>query len=475
MQLLTAFYHSDTLLIALDSVILFAVTQNKISTCESTYVFTYFDAGDFLAVMAWFANFAAWSDPVIRPIMHVLFVHQNYPAQFGHVARYLTSVQDFRCTFISRLPPGVDDGVELIQYLPRGGAGPTTHPCSQPIENAVWHSHAIYEALKARPELRPDLIVGHSGFLTTSFLKELYPAPLVNYFEYYFHTSGPDLDYRPDLPYPDLNRLRSHVRNCFALLDLETCNLGYSPTLWQRNRIPPIYQPKVRVIFDGIDPAIWHPLPGTPRRIGDRVIPPGMKIITYASRGLESLRGFDIFMKAAAIVCQRRADVLFVVVGAEQTYYGGDMAVTGGHSFKKWVLSTGSYDLSRFHFTGPIPAARLAELFALTDLHVYLTVPFVLSWSLLNALACGATVLASDTAPVREVIQPGITGLLTDFFDTEAMAGRMCEVLDRPDDYRHLGRNGADMIREQYSLDVCLPQMLSLYQDAVRSRGGRPS
>jgi glycosyltransferase involved in cell wall biosynthesis len=404
--------------------------------------------------------------------MHVLFVHQNYPAQFGHVARYLIATHGFRCTFVSRLPPGVDDGVERIQYVPRGGAGPQTHTCSQPVENAVWHSHAVYETLKARPDIRPDLVVGHSGFLTTSFLMELYPCPVVNYFEYYFHTTGPDLDFRPDIPYPDINRLRSHVRNSFGLLDLECCDLGYSPTRWQRDRIPETYRSKVRVIFDGIDPAVWRPRPGLPRQVGGRTIPDGTKLVTYVSRGLESLRGFDVFMKAANVVCRRRTDVVFVVVGGEQVYYSGDMAVTAGKSFKEWVLAQDSYDLPRFYFTGTIPAAQLADLFALTDLHVYLTVPFVLSWSLMNALACGATVLASDTAPVREVIRHGENGLLTDFYDVNALADRMCEVLDRPHDYRHLGRNGAEMIRSRYSVDVCLPQMLRLYHDAAARTAG---
>jgi glycosyltransferase involved in cell wall biosynthesis len=192
-----------------------------------------------------------------------------------------------------------------------------------------------------------------------------------------------------------------------------------------------------------------------------------MKVITYVSRGLESVRGFDVFMKAADIVCRRRTDVLFVVVGGDGSHYSPDAAITGGKPFRQWVLERGKYDLSRFHFTGSVPATELAELFSVTDLHVYLTVPFVLSWSLLNALACGAPVLASDTAPIREVIRHGSTGLLTDFFDADAMADRMGEVLDRPQEYRHLGRSGADLIRREYGLDVCLPRMVQLYQDAA--------
>jgi glycosyltransferase involved in cell wall biosynthesis len=185
---------------------------------------------------------------------------------------------------------------------------------------------------------------------------------------------------------------------------------------------------------------------------------------------MESIRGFDIFMKAANVLCHRRRDVVFIVVGEDRVFYGGDAEVTGNKSFKEWVLSRDTYDLSRFHFAGRVPSTLLAELFSITDLHVYLTVPFVLSWSLVDALACGATVLASDTGPVREMITDGLTGLLTDFFDAEAMANRAEAVLDHPSDYAHLGRNGVEMVRDLYSLDVCLPRMLHLYQDAATTR-----
>jgi glycosyltransferase involved in cell wall biosynthesis len=187
---------------------------------------------------------------------------------------------------------------------------------------------------------------------------------------------------------------------------------------------------------------------------------------------MESMRGFDIFMRAARLLCQRRSDVLFVVVGQDRICYGGDKEATGKDSFKEWVLSRDDYDLPRFVFTGLLPVPALAELFSLTDLHIYLTVPFVLSWSLLNALACGATVLASDTSPVREMIEHGKNGLLTDFFDVERLADEASKVLDAPREYRHLGAAGVEMIRSKYSLEVCLPQMLRLYEDALAAKAG---
>src|SRR5206468_2070795 len=151
-------------------------------------------------------------------------IHQNFPAQFGHVAAFLKQLKDFRCTFLSEQPAQPFGGIECLQYKLQGGATPSTHFCSRSFENAIWHSHALYEALKARPDIKPDLIVAHSGFLSTVFLRELYDCPIVNYFEYYYRTKGADMDFRPDFPYPAANAIRAHARNAHVLLDLENCD-----------------------------------------------------------------------------------------------------------------------------------------------------------------------------------------------------------------------------------------------------------
>jgi glycosyltransferase involved in cell wall biosynthesis len=399
--------------------------------------------------------------------MHILFVHQNYPAQFGHVAHALAWRPGVRCTFVSELPPGLDGGVERVQYRIKGGATSRTHYCSRTFENNVWHAHAVFDALKGRPDLRPDLIVGHSGFGSTLFLRELYDTPIINYFEYFYHTKNSDMDFRPDFPATELNRLRARSRNAMILLDLENCDVGYSPTCWQRGRLPGAYRDKVRVIFDGIDSTVWRPMPDARRRIGPLTLAEDAKAVTYAARGMESMRGFDIFMRFAKRLGDRHRDVQFIVAGQDRVCYGGDQSVTGGKSFKEWVLAQDDYDLSRFHFVGLLPPAELARLFNLTSLHVYLTVPFVLSWSLFNALACGATVLASDTPPVREVIRDGENGLLADFFDVDGLVERADQVLESPRTFRPLGQAAAKLVREKYSLEVCLPQMLALYESAM--------
>jgi glycosyltransferase involved in cell wall biosynthesis len=278
------------------------------------------------------------------------------------------------------------------------------------------------------------------------------------------------MDFRPDFPSLEIDRLRAYTRNAMLLSDLENCDLGYSPTRWQRDRLPSHYHDKVRVVFDGVDTEVWRRREDAPRLVAGLPAPDDMKIVTYAARGFESIRGFDKFMQMARRLGERRRDVLFVVAGQDRMFYGGDQKIIGGESFKDWVLAQDDYDLSRFAFVGLLPPERLAELFSISDLHVYWTVPFVLSWSLMNALACGATVLASHTAPVAEMIEHGRNGLLADFFDVEAFVEQAERVLDAPQDFSHLGQAAGQMIRERYSLDVCDKLHLQLYQDALAGR-----
>ena len=397
--------------------------------------------------------------------MHVLFVHQNFPAQFGHIADHLVKRHGFQCSFVTERRGGRVGNVDCIQYKVDGGATKQNHYCTRTFENATRHAHAVFNAVKAHPELKPDLIVGHSGFGSTLFLREIYPdVPIINYFEYFYRTRLSDMDFRKDYPPQPLDFLRARARNAMVLLDLDNCDAGYSPTEYQRSLFPLEYQSKVRTIFDGVDTAIWRPIPDVGREVNGYRVPDGMKVITYATRGMESMRGFDIFMRAAKKICDRRKDVIFLIAGQDRVCYGGDERYTGGKTYKEWILSQDNYDLSRFVFLGLIPPPELAKLFNITDLHVYLTVPFVLSWSLLNALACGTTILASDTAPVREMIQNGVNGVLFDFFDVDALVELATQLLDRRDEYRVLGQQGAAIIREKYSIDVCLPKMVALYE-----------
>ena len=241
--------------------------------------------------------------------MHVLFVHQNFPAQFGHIARKLVREHGWQCTCLSRNPPGNSDGVSLIQYELKSGATEKTHYCTRSFENAVSPCQGVYEACRQHRELRPDLIVGHSGFGSTLFLRELYDCPIINYFEYYYRPHGSDMDFRPEFPPQELDILRSYCRNAMILLDLENCHAGYCPTQWQKSLLPARYADKVRVIHDGVDTDLWRRQTGLPREIGPHRIDADTRIVTYVARGLESMRGFDIFMKLAKRIYQQMPNV----------------------------------------------------------------------------------------------------------------------------------------------------------------------
>ena len=401
--------------------------------------------------------------------MHILFVHQSFPAQFGHIASHLVKHHGFRCTFVSQMAKGTVDGVRIIRYKPKGGATKSVHYCSRPFEDGTWNAHAVYSAMKSHPEVKPDLIVGHSGFGSTLFLADLYDCPIINYFEYYYRDRSFAMEPGSKRLARDKDFLRTRTRNAMILCDLQTCATGYSPTEWQRSLFPAEYQRKIDVIFDGIDRKVWRRRT-VPRWIGKCEIPAGMRIVTYVSRGLESMRGFDIFMKVAKRICDVRKDVLFVVVGSDHVYYGTDLERCKEKSFREHVMAQDRYDPDRFIFTGQILASQLAELLSLSDLHIYLTLPFVLSWSLMNSLAVGCTVLASDTQPVHEVIQHERNGLLAGFYDVDALTKQALRVLKSPDEFRPLGQAGVRLIDEKYSLAKTLPQMVKLYRRTVAGR-----
>jgi glycosyltransferase involved in cell wall biosynthesis len=224
---------------------------------------------------------------------------------------------------------------------------------------------------------------------------------------------------------------------------------------------------KIAVIFDGIETDVFRRLPDVPRCVGDREIGPSTRVVTYVSRGFESMRGFDIFMKTAKRIYQQYPDVVFIVVGSDRVCYGGDEKHIRHKTFREHVLAQDEYDLSKFLFTGMVPTRALVEILSLSDLHIYLTVPFVLSWSLLNAMACGCSILASDTAPVREVIRDGSNGLLAAFFDIDGLAERALAVLVDSTGHRHLGDNATALIHERYALDVTLPKLIRWFDRSL--------
>ena len=379
--------------------------------------------------------------------------------------------KDHRVTFVSTQPSRWYRAIENIQhdYPPEpkpGKAGPWT----QEFARKLRRCRGVLKALKKRPDIQPDLVVGYSGFGSTLLIPEVLDCPIINYFEYFMDSKQSGMLYRTDFDHPDSYYFSRRAANAMFLLDLESCRAGYAPTHWQRSLLPKAYQPKVKVIFDGIDTTIFRPLPKGPRVVRKTTLPSDVRIVTYVSRGFELIRGFDIFMKVAKRIYTEYPNVLFVVAGRDRVEYGTDAQLTGHVCFKKWVLKQDSYDLSKFRFVGWLSTPALAQLFNLSDLHIYLTTPFPLSWSLFKALAYGATVLASNTGPVRELITHGRNGLLADFFDVDGFAEHALRVLRDPASYRHLGATAVSDIQQHYSTEVVLPKLLRFFEHTA-SRG----
>jgi len=404
--------------------------------------------------------------------MDLLFIHEAFPAQFGHVALELSRRYGWKCRFLvedlSRCPTPTKAMLETldIQRLPVSAEYRANRdlPWPQMYGRYLELCQATYAAVRARPEWKPDLVVAHGGCgAPTLFLPEVLTCPIVNYCEYYFALGRCDISYRIDLPPAEPAQFYPRCINAIVLASLVDCASGYSPTEWQRQSFPERFRPKIEVHFDGIDTELYRPRV-VPRVIAGNAVPADTRIVTYVARGLESMRGFDQFMKVAQRIASERSQVLFVVVGSELTYYGWDKLHTGQPSFKQWVLSQGSYDLSRFVFIDHLFPEQLAELLCLSDLHLYLTVPFVLSWSMLDALASGCVVLASDVPPVREMIDHGRNGLVAPFFDTDSLAETALRVLNDPAAHRALGVAARDEMQAKYSLDVAIPQLKAYFE-----------
>jgi glycosyltransferase involved in cell wall biosynthesis len=274
------------------------------------------------------------------------------------------------------------------------------------------------------------------------------------------------MDFRPEFPSTELDRLRARMRNAMILIDATTCTLGYTPTEFQRSLFPETIRDSLEVVHDGIETDIWYPMEHD-RTVNGESFGEETRLVTYVARGFESMRGFDQFVRSAKVLCDRRPDVTFLVVGKEETHYGNDKKHFGEAGIKQRIFEETGADESRFRFLGTLPREELARVLSMSDAHLYLTVPFVLSWSMLNAMACGAPVVGSATPPVEEVITDGENGLLVDFHDPEAIADGLDRVLEDHELASRLRANGIETVRERYALDVTFPKLEELFARAM--------
>jgi glycosyltransferase involved in cell wall biosynthesis len=380
----------------------------------------------------------------------------------------LGSRPEHQVVFITQRQDGELPGVRKIVYKPKRTISQQVHHYLRESEAAVLNAQ---EVVRVSMDLRtagfiPDVMLGHNGWGEIWYLKDLFPeAPLIGYFEFFYRMSGADVGFDPGEPITPDTAPRLRTKNLGNLLALDTADLGQCPTEWQKSVYPRRYHPILNVIHEGIDTNVVKPDPAARLIVADTKIQfeAGEEIVTYVARNLEPYRGFPTFMRSLPKILSARPKARVIVVGGDDVSYGARLP--NGATYRKKALEElgDSLDLSRVHFLGKVPYPAFVKVLQVSRVHVYLTYPFVLSWSMLEAMSAGCLIVGSRTQPVEEVIHHGGNGLLVDFFSPDEVAERVIEALEDSRSFESLRRNARQTIVDRYDLhSLCLPAHLRL-------------
>ncbi len=396
----------------------------------------------------------------------ILFLHSNFPAQFRHLAAYLAA-KGCNVLFLSankgqgwNIP-----GVTHILYKPDKKT--ETTPLS-PL--AMTESHARGAArtcvMLREKGVRPDVIYAASGWGGTWFLRDIFPASrLVGYFEWYYHADSPDVRFgskrEPTIP----SRIRLRLRNPVIVNDLLECDACITPSKWQKAQFPKQFHPQLEVIHEGINTKIFS-RQKEGLNIDSLPLTGEEEIITWATRGMEPYRGFPQFIEALPAILQSRKDAHVVIAGEDRSCYGSPPAE--GVTWKEYMLQRVTLPLERVHFTGGLPYGEYRRLLCCSSVHIYLSRPFVLSWSMLEAMSCECLIVASDTEPIREVLVDEENGLLCDFFSPSSIAEKAILALQRGNELTELRKNARQTIIERFNLaDMLQKQEKVLFPNGI--------
>lgn len=390
--------------------------------------------------------------------MRVLVIHQNFPGQFGHIARAWSMRPGWDVRGLGReSAPGIPGFEKLQRYRLARPPQARQHPYLRQIESSTLHGQAVVRALLAmrRDGFTPDVVLAHPGWGESMYVKDVYPnAHVIHLCEWYYNSDGADMGFDPEFPTSFDDRIRVRNWNAQHALNVLQCEMAVSPTAWQRSRFPALLQSKIVVQHEGIDTGALGPdIAATLALPNGTVLRAGDPVITYVARNLEPYRGFHIFMRALERIQKRNPHCHTVIIGGNETSYGGRPKEHA--TWREQMLAEVSIDPARTHFLGRVPRATFVRALQVSAAHVYLTYPFVLSWSLLEAMACGAPLIASDTAPVREVLEEGVNARLVDFFDISGIAEAAAEALENPAGQAELRRE-AYASASRYSLSAGL-------------------
>ena len=403
--------------------------------------------------------------------MNILFVHQNFPGQFKFLAPALTQQGHTVVAMTMQKSSGTQwQGVKLVYYGASRGTTPNVHPWVADFETKTIRGEACFKAALQMKEagFEPDVIIAHHGWGESLFIKDVWPkSKLAIYCEFFYHPEGADVGFDLEFPPKDIGDVcRLRLKNLNNLLHFEVADAGISPTHWQASTFPEPFRSKITVVHDGIDTVSVAPNPNVSLTLnGNLVLTKQDEVITFVNRNLEPYRGYHIFMRALPEILKRRPKARVLIVGADDVSYGArpENGQKWKDIFAKEVrpLICDS-DWSRVHFLGNVPYTVFIPLLQLSSMHVYLTYPFVLSWSLLEAMSAGCAIVASDTQPLREAIVHNETGKLFNFFDASTLAQSVCELLNQPEERIRLGANARAFAKANYDLQtVCLPKQIA--------------
>jgi glycosyltransferase involved in cell wall biosynthesis len=405
--------------------------------------------------------------------VRVLFVHQNFPGQYRHLAPHLATLgHDVtglgeKANVLRQMPGG--KGVRLLGYeLPAIEQG-WLKPFTASWQRAVHRGRVVARGgmRLVRSGYKPDVVCAHIGWGEALFLKEVFPdAKLLVYAEFYYRPRGSDVGFDPEFPSSPESLLRLRVMNAPLQMAMEAADWGIAPTHWQRTQYPSYFQAKISEQHDGIDTTVVTPDPNASLKLPKGgVLTRRDEVITFVSRNLEPYRGFHIFMRALPALLKRRPKAQVVIIGGDEVSYSPRLP--SGQTYRKKMLAEleGKVDWSRVHFINYLPYPEFLSLLRVSSCHVYLTYPFVASWSLQEAQAAECLVVASDTVPVREYVADGKTGLLTDFFDVEGLAAKVDEALRAGKAMDPIRKAARQSVVTKYDLkSVCLPAQVKLLE-----------
>ena len=406
--------------------------------------------------------------------MRVLFVHRTFPGQYLNLARHLGSDPSNEVVFITQRKEGQIPGVRKVLYRPRRAASLHGNQGTRGPEAAVLNAQEVAQVAR---DLRdagfiPDIMFGHNRWGEIWYLRDIFPrSPLVGYFEFFYRLQGADIGFDPSEPVTEDMAERVRSKNLGNLLGLDAVNVGQCATQWQKSGYPKRYRPIMHVMHEGIDSQTFIPDPTARLRMPDTQIElaAGDEVVTYVAHNLEPCRGFPVFMRSLPRILERRPKARIVIVGGDGVTHRTRPSEEG--TFREESLSElgDSLDLSRVHFLGQVPYDTLVKVLQISRVHIYLTYPFVLSWSMLEAMSAGCLVIGSRTPPVEEIIRDCGNGLLVDFFSSEEIAAHAIEALEDSRVHQTIRQNARLTILDDYDLrTICLPAHMSLLNALVR-------